>query len=514
MSLAEHRLLVLAPTGRDAAVACRLLEAAGVSAVACRDVDELCERYREGAAGMLLADEALTRRALGVLAALLVEQESWSDLPIVVFAATGGDQATLAARHAGLMVPLGNVTLLDRPIRPVALVSAARAALRARTRQYAAREVLGEQARAVAHRDQFLAMLGHELRNPLGAIQLAVEMVERQGEAGRWTPLLRRQSQHLARLVDDLLDVARVTTGKITLSRTRLDLRGLVSRSLQAMQDSIKERGLAVTVALPDAPVPVNVDPVRIEQVLANLVTNAIKYTGHDGRIRIELNCRGGMAELAVHDTGAGIAADMLGRIFELFAQVDSTLDRAKGGMGIGLTLVRRLVELHGGSVEARSPGPGQGSTFLVQLPLVSGLPAREVVPTEPGERPRFGYRIVIVEDHPDSRALLQGILEHAGYQVVSAADGPTAVDVATREHPQVMVVDIGLPGLDGYGVARAVRAALGAQVFLVALTGYGQPEDRLRALEAGFDVHLTKPVDARALLGLLDGAHDRQASP
>jgi signal transduction histidine kinase/CheY-like chemotaxis protein len=504
LNRSEERFLLLAPTGRDGRLARQLLADAGLASVVCHDADHLIEEYRDGAAGIFLAEEALGRDTLERLVALLEDQAPWSDLPIVVFTTGGADQAHIGARHAGLLLRLGNVTLLDRPLRPIALVSAARAALRARRRQYESRAALDEQARGVEHRDQFLAMLGHELRNPLSAIQLAAESARDQGEGRKLDEVVRRQTAHLARLVDDLLDVSRVTSGKLVLHRQPADLREVVERGMASLEGEIRARRLSLELALPRGPIPVDIDLVRMEQVLVNLVTNAVKYTPVGGRLRVALAREAGCAVLEVSDSGAGLDRDMLDRIFDLFAQVGATLERSRGGLGIGLTLVRRILELHGGSVKAESPGLGKGSTFIARIPLAAER-AIEAVPVRTVAVPRrTSAPIVLVEDHDDSRELLRDILETYGHRVTAASTGRAGVQAALAERPEVMIIDIGLPELDGYSVARRVREALGGAVYLIALTGYGQPDDRRRAAEAGFDVHVTKPIDSSILLDLL----------
>ena len=496
---AEQRLLVFAPTGRDAALTVSLLAGAGMIGEGCGSIEEVCDRVEhEGAACVMLAEEVLVPRALACLGRLLERQPAWSDLPILVFSSPDGP---LRRRIGDLVAGLGNVTLLDRPVRPITMLSNARAAVRARRRQYVARDALDGERLAVRRRDEFLAMLGHELRNPLSAILLALEVLERGGDTGRFRGILRRQANHLARLVDDLLDVSRVTSGKITLQRAPLDLAELVQRCVQALDVSIRSQRLAVDVVTPASPVIVDGDPVRLEQVAVNLIANAIKYTPAGGNLRVEVGVDGDDAVLRVADDGVGIAPEMLGRIFDLFAQIDSTLDRAKGGLGIGLTLVRSLVELHHGTIVASSAGAGRGSEFVVRLPRL-----RADVPVSrggaaPAARP--GHRVLLIEDNVDTRDALRAALEQLGCVVDAVGDGPSALDRA--DAPDVMIVDIGLPGIDGYEVARRIRARRGAAVRLIALTGYGQPDDRRRAFEAGFDAHVTKPVDLRALIRLLD---------
>jgi signal transduction histidine kinase/CheY-like chemotaxis protein len=504
---ADERLLVLAPTGRDGPLTCALLGKAGFSCHVCADMNELCDCLeKEGAAALVIAVEVLGRSAAARLFDLLSRQPSWSDIPIIVF--TGEtSHASLGPLLVQWLDRLGNVTLLDRPVRPITMVSAVKAALRARHRQYQAREELLRQERAVSARDQFLAMLGHELRNPLSAILMAIELIDRSSaeEAQRPRTIVRRQLGHLSRLVDDLLDVARVTTGKIVLQRAPVELNDLVERCVQSILAQAGAQRLEITFQRAPRPVSVDGDPVRLEQILANLMTNAVKYTPAGGHVDVSLQSREGFAVLRLADDGVGIAPDMLPRIFDLFAQAEGTLDRAKGGMGIGLTLVRSLIELHGGSIQAASPGLGQGSVFTVRLPLraaaQSSAPRDEEADLAAAS---VSHSVLLVEDNDDSRELLQSFLAGVGHRVTAVADGLSGVERAVTSRPDVLIVDIGLPGLDGYGVARKVREVLGDGAFLIALTGYGQPEDRRLALEAGFDLHFTKPVDLQGMKRLL----------
>jgi signal transduction histidine kinase len=505
----EERLLVLAPIGRDASLTRSLLAKEGLSCFVCRDMEEVClELEQRGAAALLLAEEVLVSAGLTRLHAALAAQGSWSDIPVLIFTGTA---ASLHNRPstAQLLSSLGNVTLLDRPLRPVTMISAARSALRARRRQYSARGELFEQRRAVRERDQFLAMLGHELRNPLSAITMAINL---EGERGpsKYRDIMRRQVGHLTRLVDDLLDVARVTSGKVLLRREELDLSALVQRCVGTVSPTFSKHQF-VFDAPREAPRWVLADPVRLEQITNNLLQNAAKYTPPGGRIEVSVLDDGADVLLEVRDSGVGIAPEMLGRVFDLFTQVEGSLDRAKGGMGIGLTLVRSLVELHGGSVQAESAGLGHGSRFRVRLPALQ----RSSTQQEATERARREgddsgtiavqrYDVLVIEDNADSRELLCAALERRGHSVHSAEDGPSGVAMALEREPKVLLIDIGLPGLDGYEVARRVRKAFGHDVYLIAITGYGQPEDRRRALEAGFDLHLTKPLDVKAIDRLL----------
>jgi signal transduction histidine kinase/CheY-like chemotaxis protein len=501
----EERFLILAPTGRDGALTAALLGKAGIASHLCGDMAEMCARAEtEGALGLMVAEEALSLPAFALLRALIEQQDAWSDLPVLVFTAR---QASHQPHPfiSRVVEQLGNVTLLDRPVPPITMLSAANAALRARRRQYVARAELHAQQQGIRQRDQFLAMLGHELRNPLAAITMAIELDE-QSERATYRAIVQRQARHLSRLVDDLLDVARVTSGKIVLQREPLELRELVERAIQSLSPTLHAQHMKVRVKAPQPTPQVNADAVRLEQIIVNLLTNAIKYTPAHGQLEVWIGRECEQAVLRVTDSGVGIAAEMLPRVFDLFTQAEATIDRAKGGMGIGLTLVRSLAELHGGSVEAHSEGLGKGSTFTVRLPglaRAADAPLRgAAAPSEPPAR--RSRNLLIIEDNDDSRELLACMLERLGHSVSTAADGLEGVAAALSQRPDAILIDIGLPGLDGYGVAQRVRFAFGPAVYLIALTGYGQPEDRARALQAGFDVHLTKPVDVGRLEQLL----------
>ena len=374
-------------------------------------------------------------------------------------------------------------------------------------------------ARATAERanrakDEFLAMLGHELRNPLSAIGSAVAVLERLRvddlRGTRATQIIARQTQHLARLMDDLLDVGRVVTGKIILEPRAMDLLAAARRAVATLRAAgVTERH---DVSVDGRPVWVTGDATRLEQVVTNLVSNALKFTPAGGTIRVWTGVEGGEALLRVSDSGVGMSPDLLPRIFDLFVQGDQPPERASGGLGIGLTLVRQLVELHDGRVEARSAGPGQGSVFTIRLPV-----ARTTVPDDAGSR-QAGVapcRILVVEDNADARDMLLALLTLDRHEVVTAADGPAGVDAALRLRPDVALVDIGLPGLNGYEVARRIRATeSGRAIKLIALTGYGQSEDMRQAREAGFDLHLVKPVEPGRLDEALRALRPTDAQP
>jgi CheY-like chemotaxis protein len=399
------------------------------------------------------------------------------------------------------------VTVHVSPIRNAAgTVTGLMAAIRDITERKRAEEALRAAARA---KDEFLAMLGHELRNPLGAIAGAAGVLDRKGapnaHAQQARAVIGRQVQHLSRLVDDLLDVTRVSSGKVALSLRRLDLAELVTGVLGAWRTSGRldhhEVSLEVTPAWIDA------DEARMEQIVANLMGNALKYTPPGGRVVVRVRPEGEVAVLEVADTGVGIPADLIGRVFDAFVQGERALDRSQGGLGLGLSLVKALVDRHDGSVQASSPGPNQGAVFTVRLPRRDPAQPR-AVPSTAGAGTTPHRRVLVIEDNEDSREMLSVALQLAGHEVHSAPDGPGGLALIAAVSPDVALIDVGLPGMDGYEVARRIRADRGDDgILLIAITGYGQAEDRRRARAAGFDAHLTKPVAPERLLEAIAAA-------
>jgi signal transduction histidine kinase/CheY-like chemotaxis protein len=509
----EERILVLAPTGRDATLAEQTLCRAGLEAEVIRTPEELASAIDRGAAAILLAEEALSPLAVDVLAGALERQAPWSDLPLVVFAGAMDRQAS-SARLEWMSSRLGNVTLVERPVRVATLVTAVRAALRARHRQYAARatmkalEAREEELRLAGERkDEFLAMLAHELRNPMAALSMALELLELSAgdpaRTARNRDIAHRQLGHLVRLVDDLLDVSRITRGAFELRKEDLDLNAVLDGALAVAQPLLENRGILLTVERPKDPVPVHADATRLEQVVTNLLSNAGKFTETGGAVVLSLARSDGHALLRVSDTGRGIPPPMTDQVFEPFVQVNPGLDRSKGGLGLGLTLVKRLVQMHGGTVAASSGGAGHGSTFEVRLPLRREQHAVASGRTLTGES--SARRIVVVEDSADVRETLADFLGSLGHSVELAANGPEGVQKLLTLQPDVGLVDIGLPGMDGYEVARVVRSRPeGRSLFLVALTGYGGGAAEDSARDAGFDLHVVKPVDGRLLIDIL----------
>ena len=523
--LREETVLILAPTAKDAALSRRILEQAGVDCAVCRDIGELCAGIDRGAGVAMLGEEALSAENLELLRLAIRRQPAWSDFPLLVLTEEGAD-SEVALRT---LETLGNVTLLERPVRVPALVSAVRSALRARRRQYQIRDHLSENNRVAAalmeadrRKDEFLAILAHELRNPLAPLRNALEAMRlkpHDREAASWArALMERQVTQMVRLIDDLLDLSRVSRGRIELKHERADLATLVQGALDVCGPAIAGASHRLTVDLPEAPLPLDCDPTRLVQVICNLVSNAVKYTPPGGHITLAARRKDGMLEVSVRDTGMGIPGDMLTRVFDMFTQVPHAIERSQGGLGIGLTLVKRLVELHGGTVEARSPGVGRGSEFVVRLPgrvHEQPAPSVAVLPEKPATPRR---RILVADDNRDAADSLAYMLRIGGHEVRTAYDGQQALDLAQTFLPSLALLDLGMPRLNGYDAARRLRQTEhGRDMLLIALTGWGQPDDRNRSLSAGFDHHLVKPVDPsmlERLLALPSRAPEKKTGP
>jgi len=631
----DQRVLIFAPAGRDSAASRSILSRAGIETLICTGTASVCREVESGAGALLVGEEAATLTATNALSDALAHQPSWSDLPILMLTGPGPDSAaaiTAAAR-------LGNVTLLERPVRAASLVSAVRAALRARQRQYelrdrlslqtllaaivessddaivgktsegiiltwntaaerlfgySAEEAVGrpitivippdrldEERRILANilrgermthfetvrmtrdgrqfdvsltispirdasgrivgaskvardisakkqaeqalreadrrKDEFLATLAHELRNPLAPIRNSLTLLEIAGledpTIERVRGILERQVGHMVRLVDDLMEVSRITRGTIELRRERLNLADAIRSALETSEPLIRRAALDPALELPPQALYVDADPVRLTQIISNLLNNAAKYSGRSRVVVLTARGEGGEAVVSIRDFGVGIPADMLERVFDMFAQVPGPGRGGQGGLGIGLTLVRSLVQMHGGSIAATSEGEGKGSTFTFRLPLVEA-PARS--PERPTRRAARGLslRVLVVDDNRDAAESMGLVLARAGAEVEVVHDGASALDRVEKFHPAIVLLDIGMPEMDGYEVARRIRARPALRdVRLVALTGWGQAEDRLRSREAGFDHHLIKPAGIDELCALLPSTRDSAGS-
>ncbi|HEX4522173.1 MAG TPA: ATP-binding protein [Casimicrobiaceae bacterium] len=378
-----------------------------------------------------------------------------------------------------------------------------------------------ERKRAESAKDEFLAMLAHELRNPLAPIRNAVHVLQLKSppvpEITRMLDVINRQMNQMTRLVDDLLDVSRISRDKIVLRKTRLSLTEVINTALETSRPVLAASGQAFAVTVPPIPIYVEADATRLSQVISNLLHNAAKYTDPSGHIWLTVAQDGSDALISVRDTGIGISADVLPRIFDMFMQADRSIDRSHGGLGVGLTVARRLVELHGGSISAASDGVGKGSTFTVRIPLsvaqpeaVDELPTRGIEPTAAASP----LRILVADDNRDSAESLAALLRMVGHQVRIAHDGVEALGIASEYRPDAVVLDIGMPKMNGYEVARKLRTqAWGKEMIIVAASGWGQDADKQRSRECGVDHHLVKPLEPSSLLRVLACGKIRLAS-
>ncbi len=523
----SRRLLILAPTGRDSRLMRELLAEHGIASEIRADFTELSLACSVGVAGVLLAEEAIRDGNLQIFGAWVRAQPAWSDLPVLVLTRQGADSPAVAQA----LDTLGNVTLLERPTRMSALTSAARAALRARARQYQVRDQLLELQRSAEalraseerlldadrRKDEFLATLAHELRNPLAPIRNALHLlrlgggeVSADGEGIHLHQMMERQVNHMVRLVDDLLEISRITRGNIELQLAPLSIATLINSAIETSRPIIESAGHRLEVKLPAQPLQVEGDSVRLAQVLSNLLNNAAKYTDAGGLIEVIARADNREVVIQVCDSGVGIPPDMLPRVFDMFTQVHDTSSRSQGGLGIGLTLVRSLAEMHGGRVSASSEGTNRGSCFTLHLPQLAVAAAApspvDAAAAAPSSEVRAPHRILVVDDNADAADSLGMVLQVLGAEVLVVHGGQAALDALQDYKPDVAFVDIGMPDIDGFEVARRVRARGDcADLRLIALTGWGQQEDRRRSAEAGFDRHLVKPAGLEALKVVLE---------
>ncbi|MDC0668419.1 hybrid sensor histidine kinase/response regulator [Nannocystis radixulma] len=460
--------------------------------------------------------------AIGRSMTLIIPEDRLAEETMVLTKIRAGEVVdhfeTVRRRKDGQLIP---ISLTISPIKDLQgkIIGASKIARditeSTRAEQERARLLLDLQ-RANQAKDEFLAMLGHELRNPLGVLTTAVHVLELEQnpqEAARVRSIIAAQAEHLKHLVDDLLEVGRVVAGKIRLDLQTVDLGAIACAHFDALRAAGKFADHQASCEV--ASLLVRADPQRLQQILDNLLGNALKFTPPGGTITVRVRKDGGDAVLEVADSGIGMSPELLRSVFDLFVQGHRLPDRAEGGLGLGLTLVRQLVELHRGSVEALSPGLGEGSCLVVRMPLsTAGIAVGTPPPTAPTRL--SPQRIVIVEDNTDGREMLRQLLEFVGHQVEEAADGPTGVEKILGWRPTVALVDIGLPGFDGYEVARRVRAAEhdGPRPLLIALTGYGLEGDRKAARAAGFDHHLTKPVSPKDLARVFHEHQQKRADP
>lgn len=520
----EQRILHVPPTRRDGEVTVALLATTGLHCVRCRDLDELAVEVAAGAGAVLLTEESLTAPGIGRLLAAIQEQPSWSQLPVVLLM-RGGAHSESAA---GVLRALGNVTLLERPAPSRSVVSALEAALRGRLRQYEirdqleqirqaetrARELQQEAQRASQMKDEFLATLSHELRTPLTAIygwtqMLTVREVD-QETLKLGIAIIDRNVRAQTQLIDDLLDMSRIISGKLLLDLRPVNLLEILQASVDTVAPAIEGKQLRLEVSF-SGPVVVNGDATRLQQVFWNLLVNAVKFTPEGGVIRVSTRELGDLVEVNVSDSGQGIEADFLPRLFDRFTQADGSTKRQHAGLGIGLSIVKSLITLHGGTVRALSPGHGRGATFLVQLPVHAAARERgrpssgnDAAARDNGEEIDLsGIRVLVVDDERDTRDWLQRVFLDCGAAPALASSSAEARTLVNSFQPDVIISDIGMPGEDGYDFIRAVRDA-GCRTPAIALTAFARAEDRQRCLQSGYQSHLRKPVKLEELMAVV----------
>lgn len=502
----EQRVLLRAATSRDAVMTMAVLRRAQFAPHACVDLAELVSEMLKGAGAVVVAEEMLVGPPGMAFKRALDNQPPWSDLPVLVLARQGADSQAIA----DAMDQAANVTVIERPVRVASFVSSVRSALRARNRQYDLRDMVDSLKEADQRKTEFLATLAHELRNPLAPLVSSLTLLNRMKpapqEAQRFYDMMRRQVDHMIRLVNDLMEVSRITRGKIELDLADVDLNQVAQEALALSRPLVDKSGHALTVNLAGEPLVVQGDGVRLTQVLSNLVNNAAKYTPGAGHVTLLTRRDGPDAVVEVSDTGVGIAPEMIGSIFDMFVQASGASKSAQGGLGIGLTLARSLVELHGGSVAARSDGMGRGATFTVRLP---SKPSAAVVP-KPAQQTTDSvvatpFAALVVDDNRDAADGLSEMLESMGISVTVAYSGDAALAALDVARPSLAILDLGMPGMDGCELAQRIRRMPAhADTVLVALTGWAQQRDKERTAAAGFDYHLAKPLDLDGLTPIL----------
>jgi signal transduction histidine kinase len=517
----EDRVLVFAPVGRDGDLTRDLLDRAGLYGAVFPSVSALVKALDDGGAALLMSEEALDDVDIAMLVTALGEQPPWSDIPVLLFAGGGGVDMSL--RSVRSLETLRNVTLLERPIRVAAVLSAVRAALRSRERQYEVRDLLValHRARADAEsanrlKDEFLATLSHELRTPLNAILGWTSMLTRgQVESTRLPRVfeaLDRNAQAQAQLIADVLDVSRIITGKLQLEITVADVCDLVARAADAVRPAAYAKNISLVLQRP-AGCLVRADSARLQQVFWNLLSNAVKFTPAGGAIRVDIEPDESIL-VAVTDSGVGIPGEFVPFVFERFRQADQTATRAHGGLGLGLSIVRHLVELHGGTVTASSPGLGRGARFEVRLPP---LEPEAAAPELGGDAPDVvsldGYLILILDDDESTREVVAAALEAAHAEVHVAASAKEARAFLAVRQPALIIADLGMPGEDGFAFIRRVRQSGARHVPAIALSAYADLATRDAALSAGFSAFVAKPTRAQELVDMAGSLLDLTSS-
>jgi signal transduction histidine kinase/CheY-like chemotaxis protein len=524
MTAPGQRVCVLAPIGRDAKMSCDILRAEGIDAAVCQTIEQIRESIHEDTGALLIAEEALSPTALTTLVDGLDRQPPWSDIAVIVMA--GGEFTASRERPLTVLGPLRNVTILERPVRRLILTRTVAIALRGRKRQLELRRYIEERADLLRReqlasrmKDEFLMTVSHELRTPLTAIygwaRMLVSGEIREDQKRRAIETIERNAQAQTQLVNDLLDVSRAISGKVRLDVGSVDLSHVVLAAIDSMQPAADAKEIRLQAVLDPHAGPIAGDRERMQQVVWNLLSNAIKFTPKGGHVQVILERRHSHVELIVSDTGSGIDAQFLPHVFDRFRQADAGTTRQHGGLGLGLAIVRHLVELHGGSVSAESAGAGTGTTFRVRIPLTIAVYEEAEPPVRPplaadgarNARRLEDLRVLVVDDEPQARELFSTIVENAGAEVRVAGSARDAVGIVRSWAPDLLLSDIEMPHEDGYVLIEqllALEQSDSRRPIAIAVTAHSRPEDRLRALEAGFSWHLPKPVEPAELVAVI----------
>jgi len=500
----ETRILIYAPTGQDAPLAAKVLAAAAIDSHVCANIAELATELARGAGAVLTVEEALPLGGYKLLQDCVANQPDWSDLPIILLTRSGADSPVVRQAVTGL----GNLSLLERPVRTLTLITALHATLRARNKQYQMRE-------AARRKDEFLASLGHELRNPLAPIRTSVSLLTHlypdAAPVARIRDMVERQVRLLTRLVDDLLDVARITGGKITLQPQLVTLAAVMSHVNELCQQAAESKRIHIAWQLPPEELMLKVDYARLVQIYANILSNAVKFTPQGGHVVVKAVVDDGALLVTIRDDGIGLDADTIPRIFRMFEQSKTVNGQFSSGLGIGLSLAREFAEMHHGTVNAYSEGPGKGSQFVIRLPVIDSDGVRDAVPLAQQARIDGRMQVLVVDDNQDAADSLTALLELEGFDARTVYGGLAALDAVDALLPDIIILDLGMPGMDGYETARAIRQKAGAErILMLALTGWGQSDARRRTTEAGFDHHLVKPVELEQIVRLAGARQNR----
>ena len=511
----DERILIFAPVGKDAPLTAEVLERGNLGGYVCPTAGILCGEFMRGAAAILLTEEALEDPSIDLLMNCLRNQPAWSDVPVLLFA--DAERSEMYLRTLRLLEGLRNVILLDRPIRLGAALSLIRSAIRGRHRQYELRDLLTALAAAREEaesanrvKDEFLATLSHELRTPLNAILGWTTMLRdgnvQPAHAMRALETIHRNAMAQVQIVNDVLDISRIVRGTVQLSASQVQLGPVLSQAVESISPTAEAKGVSIITTIAREPLEVWADTDRLQQIFWNLLSNAVKFTSSGDRIEVSMQREGNEVAIRVRDTGAGIAPDFLPHVFERFRQGDGSPTRLHGGLGLGLSIVRHLVELHGGRMRAESEGEGRGATFTVFLPVQEAQQTDSRMPTRMGRthrRPIFlnDVHVLIVDDRADARELLRAILTPTGARLSEASSAEQALKSIAADPPDLMLADVAMPRRDGYSLIRELRdRPEGRRIRAIAVSAYARGTDKKRALAEGFDGHVSKPVDPQEL--------------